>query len=312
MIKRADDADILVDISSLHRGGVAALTWNADRDFEFHAPQLPGVEGGTNERLRGTLRRTDPLCERLVDSTTVDASGTCVRCQDIPTLLDYQGRVRRLASRAHSAEQQDETKEQDETKGNVRYMTQDQVIEKSARQSLVIRKLRRERRWIIFDNVALRVRLRDLKSAAQESAIRGDVRKLIDDLTECAKDGKFESKQALLHFFMDAARGLNLATVGEDGELKMSRGMQWHESTHRIFEVLKHYGGPRSHRWVESNLIGMHLRTTEKRWSKALHPYSFGLNVATFVVLRQFYIDVSGAGCMTHPRHTHTRITLMS
>ena len=138
----------------------------------------------------------------------------------------------------------------------------------------------------------MRVRLRGLKEAATESAVRGDVRKLIDDLSACAKDGKFEGKQALLNFFLDAARGLKLASFGDDGELKMSCGVRWHESTHRIFEVLKHYGGPRSHRWIQKNLFGMHLRTTEKRWAADLHHYEFGLNEGTFVELASFYRKV--------------------
>ena len=126
--------------------------------------------------------------------------------------------------------------------------------------------------------------------------MRGDVRKLIDDLTECARDNKFEGKKALLHFFMDAARGLNLASVNGDGVLVMSSGMRWHESTHRIFEVLKHYGGPRSHRWVQKNLLGMHLRTTEKRWAANLHHYS--------VVSRRMHLSIwlaSMSRCIHHP-----------
>ena len=124
-----------------------------------------------------------------------------------------------------------------------------------------------------FDLAAVRVRLRGLKEAATESAVRGDVRKLIDDLSACAKDGKFEGKQALLNFFLDAARGLKLASFGDDGELK-------------------HYGGPRSHRWIQKNLFGMHLRTTEKRWAADLHHYEFGLNEGTFVELACFYRKV--------------------
>ena len=143
-----------------------------------------------------------------------------------------------------------------------------------------------------FDLAALRVRLRDLKARTEESAVRGDVRKLIDDLTECARDNKFEGKKALLHFFMDAARGLNLASVNGDGVLVMSSGMRWHESTHRIFEVLKHYGGPRSHRWVQKNLLGMHLRTTEKRWAANLHHYSVGVKEDAFEHLARFYKQV--------------------
>ena len=143
-----------------------------------------------------------------------------------------------------------------------------------------------------YDLAALRVRLRSLSEAAQESAVRGDVRKLIDDLTQCAKDGKFESKKVLLNFFLDAARGLNLADVDDDGVLHMSSGTRWHESTHRIFEVLKHYGDPRSHRWIQKKMFGMHLRTTEKRWARNLHHYSFGLSEDTFIELAAFYREV--------------------
>ena len=83
----------------------------------------------------------------------------------------------------------------------------------------------------------------------------GDVRKLIDDLNYCAEHGKLARKKVLFNFISDAVRSVRL-----DG-----RGHIYHESTHRVFEMLKHYGGPRSHRFVQANLAGMHLRTTEKR-----------------------------------------------
>ena len=83
----------------------------------------------------------------------------------------------------------------------------------------------------------------------------GDVRKLIDDLNYCAEHGKLARKKVLFNFISDAVRSVRL-----DG-----RGHIYHESTHRVFEMLKHYGGPRSHRFVRANLAGMHLRTTEKR-----------------------------------------------
>lgn len=83
----------------------------------------------------------------------------------------------------------------------------------------------------------------------------GDVRKLIDDLSYCAEHGKLARKKVLFNFISDAVRSVRL-----DG-----RGHIYHESTHRVFEMLKHYGGPRSHRFVQANLAGMHLRTTEKR-----------------------------------------------
>jgi len=83
----------------------------------------------------------------------------------------------------------------------------------------------------------------------------GDVRKLIDDLNYCADHGKLARKKVLFNFISDAVRSVRL-----DG-----RGVIYHESTHRMFEMIKHYGGPRTHRFIQGNLAGMHLRTTEWR-----------------------------------------------
>ena len=63
----------------------------------------------------------------------------------------------------------------------------------------------------------------------------------------------------------------------------------YHESTHRMYEMLKHYGGPRSHRFIEANLAGPHLRTTEKRWARLLHHYELGFDEKSFVFLARFY-----------------------
>ena len=47
----------------------------------------------------------------------------------------------------------------------------------------------------------------------------------------------------------------------------------------------------RSHRFIGKNLLGMDLRTTERRWAKHLHHFSFGLNEATFTLLALFYTE---------------------
>ena len=86
----------------------------------------------------------------------------------------------------------------------------------------------------------------------------GDVRKLIDDLNYCADHGKLARKKVLFNFISDAVRSVRL-----DG-----RGAIYHESTHRMFEMIKHYGGPRTRRFIQGNLAGMHLRTTERRCVK--------------------------------------------
>ena len=86
----------------------------------------------------------------------------------------------------------------------------------------------------------------------------GDVRKLIDDLNYCADHGKLARKKVLFNFISGAVRSVRL-----DG-----RGVIYHEPTHRMFGMIKHYGGPRTHRFIQGNLAGMHLRTTERRCVK--------------------------------------------
>ena len=64
------------------------------------------------------------------------------------------------------------------------------------------------------------------------------------------------------------------------------------ESTHRCYEILKHYGGPRSHRFIEANLAGPHLRTTGKRWAKFMEHYELGFDEKSFIFLTRFYTAV--------------------
>ena len=150
--------------------------------------------------------------------------------------------------------------------------------------------------------------------AAMCALLVGDVRKLIDDLNYCADHGKLARKKVLFNFISDAVRSVRL-----DG-----RGVIYHESTHRMFGMIKHYGGPRTHRFIQGNLAGMHLRTTERRcvkercalcgidhgvttmltvfmlpalnrWIKNMHHYDLGINEPTFQYLATFYTSVLNA-----------------
>ena len=268
----------------MHGGsGGNALTYHADRDFQLNG-WFGEKSGETLVTYTGTLRTV--VCferRRMAPATSLDQNLTCSDCQTIPACNDFKLRARRMANDgAHSGA----------AKSNNRYMSESTVRAKSAAQSVTIRDIRCRNRWLIFDLAATRTRVRSLKDRAKESSARGDVRKLIDDLQACARDGKFESKQVLLHFMMDAAKAVRMATLGTDGTLRMSPGMRWHDSTHQTFEVLKHIGGPRSHRWVGDNLIGMHERTSAKRWARGLHHYTFGLCENTFIILAAFYTTV--------------------
>ena len=123
--------------------------------------------------------------------------------------------------------------------------------------------------------------MKTLKEKLYESVERGDVRKLIDDIRCCAKAGKFEKKKNLFNFIADAAKHMR-----HDGHIV------YHESTHRMFEMLKHYGGPRSNRLFIANAFGPHLRTTEKRWARDMHHFRMGILEENFIFLAKFYTAV--------------------
>ena len=164
----------MVDISALHddQGGKSA-TWRSDRDFRCFAwaarATTPGVEELRSYTYTGTLRAL--TCPYTVAPSAVGTNGACGICQRIPFDGSFKRRAQRISEdRAPSSHTRND------------YLSGTAVSAKLVGQSLTIRRLPRQLNWEKIKNTSLRVRIRTLRESAAESAERGDVRKLIDDL----------------------------------------------------------------------------------------------------------------------------------
>ena len=293
-----------VDVSTMLDRCIDGKLWHVHHKFQFESYSESG-EVRSRVELTGTFRHNS--CSIAYDAHELQGSA-CSLCRGIVNLDDFRHRARRLGELGQQAPEG----------FNDRYMSHQEALSKlselEARQS----KARRERTWHIFKICALTSRVKTLREKAVESCKRGDVRRLIDDLQYCAAQGKVERKQVLFNFISDAVRSVRswtswtsiscvikktppssltppspvdvlplLLQVRLDG--KMSH---YHESTHRCYEILKHYGGPRSHRFIEANLAGPHLRTTGKRWAKFMEHYELGFDEKSFIFLARFYTAV--------------------
>ena len=266
MLDRADGAD-----------------WHVEKNFRFERICSTGDSTNpddctlTRAPAIGTLRHND--CVYLYDEGQLDDAAVCRLCNTIPQYPDFRKRLLRLlppsasasttasttasaaapaaASASTTASASAAASAAAASRTNDRFLGEAEIRLKAAELE---RRGREQKKQLFFSTMRvcyLTTRVKSLKEKTIESGCRGDVRKLVDDLKYCHDSGKLERKKVLLHFIMDTVHSLR-----HDG-----RGIKFHESTHRVFEILKHYGGPRTHRFVEANLAGMHLRTTEKRWA---------------------------------------------
>ena len=240
------DTSKTVDVTPLLDKPDGSL-WHVHRKFRFECFQ-PGSSAEDLRRVEliGTFRHN--ACSFLYENNDL-TDGNCYLCASAPRYADFRGRVRRLASRGVASLGAS-------TSNNDRHMGKHEVRGKLSAMKTVVHRQRRELQWRAFKIAYLRSRVKTLKEKINESVVRGDVRKVIDDLKFCAAGVKFERKQVLLNFIKDAVN-----SVRHNGH-----GIHYHEPTHRTSEMLKHYGGPRSNRLLQANLFGPHLRTTEKRY----------------------------------------------
>ena len=110
--------------------------------------------------------------------------------------------------------------------------------------------LRQENFCLRRDFARTKIRSKALSQKMKESAIRGAMGKIVEDLIGAYDGGKLAGKESLLTFFADIAR--NLRIEKKDGS--KNRRNRWSESTHRIYQVLMKFGGPRSHVFIRKSV----------------------------------------------------------
>lgn len=170
----------------------------------------------------------------------------CNACASIPNAVDFKRRlVRREADTHTHCVAQGRGARFD-------YMPRADLLFAARRLRDQCSSLRRRHFWVCAKLVAARAKVRTWRDRAREGALRGDLKKVVDDLTAAFDAGKFTEKRALWNFLKDIVHSVHIGN--DDGS--RSRGMRWSSSTHRIFAVLRKVGGPRTHKFLYDNVGG--------------------------------------------------------
>ena len=103
--------------------------------------------------------------------------------------------------------------------------------------------------------------------------------------------GHFKGRRVLWHFLQDLIH----AAAAEPDKNGKRRSLHWHEGTHRLFGMLRKFGGPRTQRFLVTNLGGPDEDTTRKRWNRRRFLYRPGLNAETFSHLEERYATARAA-----------------
>ena len=89
-------------------------------------------------------------------------------------------------------------------------------------------------------------------------------------------------------FLSDVVRDLRMTSA----EGVRSKQVRWSESTHRIFGIVKKFGGPRSHYSIKANVGGPDERTTARHWTSNLaDDSSHGISDASFIKIASILDD---------------------
>ena len=214
--------------------------------------------------------------------------GMCAACRGIVRDPEFKRRVRR-GNEVLEFSPGDST--------NDRYLPED-----AARAKL--RHLQQEKknaRWAQHHYDRAR-RSRELKAQVKESAVRGDVGKLIDNIMLLAENGTFDQKRVMFNYVHDIL-GKEAAKLNNGGQY--SKGFKMHETTRNLLVALQ-LQAPRCERMLEENVGGLHESSVARHRSAAQRPFepqtSSRSNLEDALVM---YTDILGEkldelGCDEH------------
>lgn len=252
-------------------------SWNSEPHFSaVIIERSPFSDQETTIVVEGTLRaraRKDGRgsivggCQRCSRDGQPFDGLCCPACRAIKQEKDFYNRVVRRAERDESFLSGDRNAE------DLKFTRDDMLshpeLLKAARSRKIEVARLQSREWLLATKLAaIRARARSLRDKVAGAALRGDLRKLTDDLAKAWDDGKFKSRRHLFDFIADLTHSVVLT---DDDAGKRSKNMKWHESSHRIFQVMTKIGGPRTQRFIAANLESPDMRTIERRWSASKH-----------------------------------------
>jgi hypothetical protein len=222
------------------RGG----SWYAEPHVHLTIPErIP--HGGSDDAMIsertvvGTFRHDD--CSWVSNDGERFPDFTCRSCATIPNENDFRFRLVRRREGTHR-----------KSRSRLDQMPTPRLLEAAQALSAKNRAERQRLYYICARLVATNARVRKWRDRALEGAKRGELKKMVDELTTAYEAGKFKEKRALWNFLKDIVHQTHLT----DEEGKRSHGMRYSESTSRIYAVLRKIGGPRTQRFIYDNLGG--------------------------------------------------------
>ena len=228
--------------------------------------------------ISGTFRSNDPPCQRycVVSSGQRLPSLTCLSCKGIGQRRSFR---RALLRRHDTGRDQRFTNYSFLTRSALEKIAQDKAAEVVALQKLA---------WVSRQNFMRKSQhLRSIREDLEESAHRGDTRRLIRNISTFAKEGKDEKRSALLPFICD----LMESAVRRDAVTGHgSKGMRWAKTSKQMLKVIKLKGGDSLLRFFRETAGSAADSTIEAQWRKDRVWLDMGEHRTNFVVVGEIYL----------------------
>ena len=167
-------------------GDNAGRDWYANTKLEF---TLPRNHRFGAKMIKGSFFHRQ--CRGVSDSGVSLDDFTCNRCASIPDLDDFKKRLQRRTDDSHSI-----------SNGGARLDQMPQAALLTAARTIKGQRdqYRHDIRFLVSKLAAAQARAKSWRSRVAESAKRGEVKRLTDELTAAYAGGKFKGKRALFNF----------------------------------------------------------------------------------------------------------------
>ena len=264
----------LLATSTLHQYNAGNVDWFPE-PYTYFEVKSKGREEA--QVINGTFRSKDPPCQRFcVLSSGQRLPGlTCLSCADIGSRHSFRMALMR---------QHDVGRDQRFT--NFAYLSHQELVKVAQDRTAEVVALQKSS-WVLRQSFMRKTQqLRSIREDLEESALRGDTKRLIRNITKFAKEGKGEYRSALLPFVCDlmesAAR--RDAVTGHG-----SKGMRWRKTSKQLFAVIKLKGGESLIRFFRETAGAAADSTVAAQWNKDRVWIKMGEHRSNLVVIGKIY-----------------------
>jgi len=281
-----------LDVSELlYHEPTDASGWYPDR-FLRRTIKLSGGRGRPDREvvIRGSFRSTRCTGFSLDAAGKPLPGGVCDACRLLPKLDTFRKLATRHAKAAASS--------RDESRVRFDLLSHERRLGVMRALAAKVRQLKSTVFLLRQSYTRKCARVRKLTERLKEFAFRGDVKAIVDDVIAIEKAGKFEQRAGLLNMVRDMLHSLRLRDGAEGTH---SKGMRWHQSTKRIFAVLRKYGGAKVHRFLHETLEAPDEGTVRREWRKDRVRFKPGAHRHVFAAIGRLYAAMKLAKGITEP-----------